>query len=132
MCDGKSWCGGKADFIAGAETDAKWSGFSFETGPVRHLVAGVYLFGRRDGERVHAVHVGEADDIAQAMADIAVAGGAEIAGSDCFYWMSQPNARLRAHIVRVIVERYRPSGNAALSFQASPRLKLADGPLTHH
>ena len=115
MCDGRSWCGAKADFIAGAEADIKWAGFSFQSGPMRQSVAGVYVYGRRDGERVLAVHVGEADDIARAIAAHAEAGSPEIAESDCFYWMPQPNARLRVHVAKVITEQYLPTGNAAAS-----------------
>ena len=119
MCDGRSWCGAKADFIAAAESHAQWAGFAFETGPLLQSVAGVYVYGRRDGERVRAVHVGEADDITLAMAALAEADAPQIAGSDCFYWLSQPDARLRAHIVRVIAERYHPTATSPSEAVAS-------------
>ena len=132
MCDGNSWCGAKADFIAGAEADVKWAGFSFETGPMRQSVAGVYVYGRRDGERVYAVHVGEAEDIAQAIAAHAEDDDPAMAGSDCFYWMSQPNARLRTHIVRTIVERYHPTGNVASPLKPAAIPTIERGSTTHH
>lgn len=111
MCDGRSWCGAKADFIAKAEPDAKWAGFSFKTGPMLQSVPGVYVYGRTDGERVYAVSVGEADDMAQALAQHAETAAPAMAGADAFYWMIQPNARLRISIVQTIVERYHPTAN---------------------
>lgn len=129
MCDGRFWCGAKADFIAAAETEAQWAGFSFKTGPLRRSVAGVFVYGRRDGERVHAVHVGEAEDITLAMAALAGVDASEIAGADCFYWLSQPNARLRAHIVRVIAERYHLTGSLSGAFASAAG---GDGSVAHH
>ncbi len=113
MCDGRSWCGAKADFIA--EAEPKWAGFAFETGAMLQSVPGVYVYGRRDGERVHAVYVGEADDMAQAIAAHAEDGDPAVAGADRFYWMRQADTRLRTHIVRIIIERYHPAGNGAPS-----------------
>ncbi len=113
MCDGRLWCGSKADFIAAAEPAPKWAGVGFETGRIREPVAGVYVFGRLDGERVYAVYVGEAEDIVQALAAHADEGGPAGPGADRFYWTRQDDARLRAVIVHAIVGRYRPPGNFA-------------------
>lgn len=111
MCDGRSWCGGKADFIAAAEPAPTWAGFAFETGAVLQPIPGVYIFGRRYGERIYAVYVGEADDIARTLAAHAEEDDAVIAGADRLYWLRQPSARLRDDIVRAIVERYHPPCN---------------------
>ncbi len=111
MCDGRLWCGGKADFIAAAEPVAKWAGIGFQTGRIGEPMAGVYIFGRLDGERVYAVHVGEAEDILQALAAHAEDGGPAGGEADRFYWLRQDDARLRTDIVRLLVRRYRPAGN---------------------
>lgn len=114
MCDGRLWCGGKADFIAAAAPVPKWAGFEFETGRLRETVAGVYIFGRLDGERIYAVYVGEADDIAQALAvHMEKKDARTAAGTQRFYWMRKDDAWQRADIVRAIVGRYHPPGNFA-------------------
>lgn len=136
MCDGRSWCGAKADFIAAAEPGPTWAGFAFETGPLLHPVPGVYVYGRRDGERVHAVHVGEADDIAQAIAALAEDQDPAIAGADRFYWLRQPDPRRRGHIVRVIVERYHPTGHVTPPPEPGPtggtEARFETGSIAHH
>ena len=132
MCDGRSWCGTKADFIAGGEAVPKWAGFSFQTGPLRQPVAGVYVYGRRDGERVYAVHVGEADDIARVIAADAEAGAPEIAGSDCFYWMSQPDSRLRSHVAQIVTKQYLPAGSAVSPPKPAALPERARSPAFHH
>jgi hypothetical protein len=120
MCDGRRWCGKKADFIAAAAPDPEWAGFAFETDRLREPVAGVYILGRLDGERVYAVYVGEADDIAQALAGhIEKADARTTAGADRFYWMREDDARARADITRTIVARYHPPGNIVPPPQAN-------------
>jgi hypothetical protein len=58
MCDGRFWCGGKANFVAAANPTPDWAGFAFTSEAIPGPVAGVYLYGRQDGERMYAVYVG--------------------------------------------------------------------------
>ncbi len=120
MCDGRAWCSNKLDFIAAADPTPKWAGFAFNTGPMPGSVSGVYLYGRRDGERVYAVHIGETADIGRAVARLAESVGPRLDGADRFYWMAETDPGLRRQIVAALVARYRPA-----KLPARPEFELA-------
>lgn len=111
--NGNGDCGDRSSSIPVEAT--QWAGYNFQTGPVPDDVAGVYVYGRVTGEnRVEALLVGEAVDIRAALAlvDPAISGRA-----DRVYWMSQGNPRLRAHIERILLDRYAPSGSLAAAVE---------------
>lgn len=112
MCDGRYWCGRTLDFVAAADPSPSWGGMAFASGPVGTAVPGIYLYGRRDGERVYAVYVGETEDIAQAMTALAEAREPRLAQADRFYWMRENDPLVRRLLVDALVACYDPPGNA--------------------
>lgn len=91
--------------------EVTFAGFVFAAGDPP-ASGGLYVLTRRIGEYLYPVLVGEAEDMAAALAQAHLGEPTLAAGlADGVFWMARENARQRNHILRDLVGKYDPPLN---------------------
>jgi truncated hemoglobin YjbI len=87
-----------------------FAGFPFTSGGTPPQAPGVFVLTRRIGERLYPAFVGEAEDIAAAIADLRRRDPAA-AATDGLFWMPRAQPRQRTHIARDLIGKFHPPLN---------------------
>jgi len=88
-----------------------FNGFHFAAGEVPPGVAGIFVLTRQIGDFLYPALMGEAEDMATAIA-AAKTADPQLAGEvDGISWMERANARQRAHILRELIGKFEPPLN---------------------
>src|SRR5271166_12233 len=88
-----------------------FAGFGFEGGATTPHAAGLFILTRRIGTFLYPALIGEAEDIAAALADVRARDAVAAQAADGQFWMLRPQPRQRSHIARELIIKFHPPLN---------------------
>ncbi len=88
-----------------------FAGFAFTADGTPPREPGVFVLTRRINERLYPALVGEAEDIAAAVADLRRQDPAAAEATDGLFWMQRAQPRQRTHIARDLIGKFHPPLN---------------------
>jgi truncated hemoglobin YjbI len=88
-----------------------FAGFVFEGGDGVPARPGLYVLARQIGPFCYPVLMGEAEDMAAAVAEFRATHPAEAGEIDSWFWLERTLARQRAYVLRDLIGRYNPPLN---------------------
>jgi truncated hemoglobin YjbI len=88
-----------------------FGGYHFSAGAVPAETSGVFVLTRQVGDFLYPVLIGQAQDIATALADFKTQNSALAQEIDGWLWMERAHARQQSHIVRELIGKFHPPLN---------------------